>query len=309
MHTAHSTRSAMGSWTHRFLADILPLRMCDTRARDAPGVDVAPAPRASFGTFLATPTIDAVGPYTLSTFVVAVEIADLLERMSTTSQHARMGRLLDRERIRAGHVCTGDGDDCALSTESGISQHVVCLACVVCCCTAAGAAARGASPRQHQAEWNSTVCTIAASTRSRRPDRRHASARVSSTAAKRAKRAQTSGPSQPRKSRCGTRARGRDGGSRRRRQSRAGGSAMRARLPDRATCATAHARRIRCRAKADQREHRGWQIRTSERVVWAHMRALARESQRERSCQERRARGRMRVTAGSRCRRQRARAK
>jgi hypothetical protein len=79
MHAVHSTRSAMGSWTHGLLADILPLRMCDTRARDALGVDVGPALRTSFGAFLATPTLDAVGLYALSTSRVVVENTDLLE--------------------------------------------------------------------------------------------------------------------------------------------------------------------------------------------------------------------------------------
>jgi hypothetical protein len=154
-------------------------------------------------------------------------------------------------------------------------------------CTADGAAAHG----QQITKRNNAAYKIAASTRSSRPDQKRNTS------------------SQLRKAKSVASACGRDGGCRQRRQSRVGGSAIRAELPGRATCATAHARRIRCRAKADQPEHRRWQIRTSERVVWAHMRALPRESQRERSCQERRARGRMRVTAGSRCRRQRARAK
>jgi hypothetical protein len=73
MYAAHLDMIEEVPSTRRILADILPLRMCDTRARDAPGVDVAPALRASFGALLATPTLDAVGLYAPSTSCVAVE--------------------------------------------------------------------------------------------------------------------------------------------------------------------------------------------------------------------------------------------
>jgi hypothetical protein len=104
-------------------------------------------------------------------------------------------------------------------------------------CTADGAAAHGASQQQQITKRNNAAYKIAASTRSSRPDQKRNTS------------------SQLRKAKSVASACGRDGGCRQRRQSRVGGSAMRAELPVRATCATAHARRIRCRAKADQPEH------------------------------------------------------
>jgi hypothetical protein len=74
-------------------------------------------------------------------------------------------------------------------------------------------------------------------------------------------------------------------------QSRAGRSTTGTDLPVRAICAAAQSGCINCRTKADQSADPRWQITHLEHMVWAHMRARARESQRDRSCRRQRARG------------------
>jgi hypothetical protein len=128
-----------------------------------------------------------------------------------------------------------------------------------------------ASQEQYVDERNSTACAMEASTRLIRLDQKCVSARVSSAGAKTAERVWKGGSSQPRKAKEGASVRGREGRSSRRRQSRAGRSTTRAELPVRAIWATVYARRIGSRAKADQQGYPGKQIRTLERVMWAHI--------------------------------------
>jgi hypothetical protein len=140
-------------------------------------------------------------------------------------------------------------------------------------CTADRAGAHGASWQQQHAEQNSAARTITVSTRGARPRPRGCS-----------------GPSQPRKRKSDARMGGCDGGSRRRRQSRARGSATRAELFVRAACAALASDAAR---RPISKQTEDGKLRTLKRVVWAHMRARARESQWERSCRRQRARGRV----------------